>query len=411
MSRRRSAATGGVDGARRDGRRKPIGRWRARLRRARARAREIWKRIRGWRRIHFTRGGALFTAAALAVGFAAMNTGNNLLFLLLGAMLGTIVLSGWLSERAIGRLEVRRRTPRGVAVGEPARISYEVRHGGRWLPSLAVEIREEGLPGTAFVNRLDPGGTTTAGSARPFVRRGVYPLDVVTLSTGFPFGLFRKERDLRLPDELVVWPRTDRRLPTLSVEGEARRGDGGAGGRDRGARGEYRGLRPYRVGDDPRDVHWRSTARVGEPVVREYERESSEALWICLDLRGTADAAGERAVEAAASLAARFHERGRPFALAAHRVVIEPASGDAQLERVLDALARVELDLDAPVVSPPVHPRRCVLVSSVAGGPGAFGDAILTGDGRTASGDAGEGDPAGGAEAVRTPAGSGEVPR
>ena len=77
-------------------------------------ARDIWREIRAWRRIHFTGGGLVFTLGAFAVGFAAMNTGNNLLYLLLGAMLGFITVSGWLSEQAIRGLVIHRHVPRAV---------------------------------------------------------------------------------------------------------------------------------------------------------------------------------------------------------------------------------------------------------------------------------------------------------
>jgi len=334
------------------------------------------RRIRGWRRLRFTSGGFVFTLGTLAVGFAAMNTGNNLLYLLLGAMLGFITVSGWLSERAIRGLRVERRHPRAVTVGHDLRIAYDVRNDKRHLPSLAVEISEAGLPEPAFVAHVAPEGRTTVRSVNSFVRRGIYPLDVVTLSTGFPFGLFRKERDLSLPGEVVVWPRTDRpvrdpapgagRLPTLGL---SVRGVGGS-------RGEYRSLRGYRSGDDPRDIHWRSSARMREPVVREYERDGAETRWICLDLRAEPGEAAEVAVELAASLAARAVGRHRPFALVAGPDLLEPNDGAGHLERALDLLSRVDFDPNAPAPAPPVPLDACVLVGVGVGTGRGFGDVV-----------------------------------
>lgn len=349
----------------------------------------VWRRLRAWRRIYFTRGGLFFVAGAFGVGFAAMNTGNNLLFLILGGMLGSIVLSSWLSEQSIRDIEVRRMIPRAVTVGEPASLRYEVHNHKRWLPSLAVELREEGLPTSAFLPRLDGGSTEVVRSEHRFVRRGVYPLSVVTVSTSFPFGLFRKERDVTLPGELVVWPRSDRDVPAVAVQGrEGFRTMAGQRG-SAGTRGEYRGLRSYRPGDDPRDIHWRSTARLGEPVIREYEEDASEGVWICLDTRGQDEDLIEETVEIAASLAARFQGSGRRLALSTPDVELEPADGHGQLERILDALARVEFDPAAPPVSPPVAPRRCVLVSVTGRGGDRFGDVVRPdgrgfGPGRTA---------------------------
>jgi len=106
----------------------------------------------------------VFTLGTIAVGFAAMNTGNNLLYLLLGSMLGFIVVSGWLSEQAIRGLHVERRVPRAVTVGHDLRLTYDVTNVKRHLPSLAVEISEVGLPDAAFLPHVAPGGHATTRS-------------------------------------------------------------------------------------------------------------------------------------------------------------------------------------------------------------------------------------------------------
>ena len=338
---------------------------------------ELWRALRAWRRISFTTGGAVFTAGVLAVGFAAMNTGNNLLYLLLGAMLGFIAVSGWLSEQAIRALRVQRHVPRAVSVGQELRITYAVANHKERLPSLAVELIEGRLPGSAFLPHVKAGDVAHARSLNTFVRRGVYPLDTVTLSTSFPFGLFRKERDVSLPGEVVVWPRTDRsvRPPSLGGGRVPRTGSQARGAQ--GPRGEYRSLREYRAGDDPRDIHWRSSARLREPVLREYERDGAETRWIYLDLRTEAGDPAEVAVEVAAAVAAQAMAEGRSFGLVAGEATVDPGEGAGQLERVLDALARVDFTTNAPRPSPPVDPASCLLVS--VDGMAGFGDAVVVG--------------------------------
>lgn len=345
--------------------------------RAWRRARDIWREIRAWRRIHFTSGGLVFTLGAFAVGFAAMNTGNNLLYLLLGAMLGFIAVSGWLSEQAIRGLVIRRHVPRAVTVGQELRLSYHVDNTKPRLPSLAVEIVEQGLPGRAFLAHAPARGTGHARSVNAFSRRGVHELRVVTLATSFPFGLFLKERDLVIPGEVVVWPRTDRTVRAPSPGGGRMPRAGATARGPAGHRGEYRSLRAYRPGDDPRDIHWRSSARLREPVLREYERDGAETRWICLDLRAEPGDAAEVAVEVAASLAADAVAEGRSFAFTAGDALVDPGEGVGQLDRVLDVLARVDFDPLAPAPAPPVDPAGCVLVS-VDGAPG-FGGAVVVG--------------------------------
>lgn len=348
-------------------------------RRAVGALRQAWARMRAWRRIRPTWGGMAFTLGTVAVGLAAMNTGNNLLYLLLGAMLGFIAVSGWLSEQAIRGLRVERRAPRAVTVGHDLRLTYEITNRKRRLPSLAVEIAEDGLPERAFLAHAPPAGHATTRSINSFVRRGIYPLRTVTLSTGFPFGLFRKERDLEIPGEVIVWPRTDRpvRDPAPGAGRVPRIGLSARGAA--GSRGEYRSLRSYRIGDDSRDIHWKSSARMREPVIREYERDGAETRWICLDTRGVPGEAAEVAVEVAASLIARAVAEHRPVALVAGGTVLDPGDGAGQLERALDVLARVDFEPNAPAPEPPMPPEACILVS-IEGRPG-FGDVLAVGTG------------------------------
>ncbi|HEX9886637.1 MAG TPA: DUF58 domain-containing protein [Longimicrobiales bacterium] len=353
----------------------------AAIRRVPRRLRAAWAQLRAWRRIKFTRAGAVFTLGAFAVGFAAINTGNNLLYLLLGAMLGLVAVSSWLSEQVIRDLRIERWVPRGVPVGHEVRIVYRVRNEKRWLPTMAVEIMEAGLSEPAFLAKVAPAGEAQARSVNRFIRRGIYPLGTVTLSTTFPFGLFLKERDIRQPGELVIWPRADLpvRAPMPGAGHTALRGTALYGAA--GIRGEYRGLREFRPGDDPRDIHWRRSARLDTPVVREYERDASETLWICLDLGGEPDDVGEHLVEVAASLAARALMEGKRFGLVAGEHLVRPGTGAGQFENVLDALARVDFRPLAPVPAPPVDPAACVLVSRTGRQQSLYSDAFVGGGG------------------------------
>lgn len=352
---------------------------RAPLARARARLAEAWRRLRAWRRIYFTGFGLAFTLGTVAVGFAAMNTANNLLYLLMGSMIGFISVSSWLSEQAIRDVGVERRLPRSVMVGQDCRLTYEVTNHKRLLPSLAIELVETGLPNRAFVGHLAARKTASARSVNSFVRRGIYPLRDVTLSTTFPFGLFRKERDVELPAEIVVWPRTDRPVrEPLTGGGRAPRAGMTSRG-SLGSRGEYRSLRGYRPGDDPRDIHWRSSARSGNPVMREYESDGAETRWICLDIREEAGEAAEVAVEVAAALVAGAMAEQRPFAFVAGDATLEPGHGAAHMERALDILARVDFAPSNRPPSPPAPRSACVLVAVRPTASDEWGDVFAVG--------------------------------
>lgn len=336
---------------------------------------EIWRRLRSWRRIRFTRAGTFFVAGSFAIGFAAINTGNNLLYLLLGAMLGAMAVSGWLSEQTLRSLHIVRRVPRGGHAGDPIAIHYRVTNSKRFLATYALELQEPGLTEVAFVPQVVAGESVGTRSTQVFLNRGVYLLEQLTLATEYPFGLFRKERDVPVPGEILVWPRTDVpvRVPAGATGRKPRRSET-SGGSERGARGEYRSLREYRPGDDLRDIHWKATARTGRAVIREYDRAAAEALWVSLDVETPEGEASERAADITASLLARLLRDGSPVALHAGDRVVPPGSGPGQLERVLNALARVEFG--SADTSPPVPRGRCVRVTA-GSHPRGWADAIL----------------------------------
>lgn len=277
------------------------------------------------------------------------------------------MVSGWLSEQAVRGLRIVRRAARGVA-GEPIALSYEVTNSKLRLPSLALEFREIGVPIEAFLPYVAAGKTAVARTDVTFKRRGVYRLHRFTVATSFPFGLFVKERDLAFPGTVVVWPRTDRVVrEALRAGSRMRRTGTMQAAPAAGGRGDFRSLRPYQRGDDPRDVHWRTSARYAQPVVREYERDAAETLWLALELRAAEGDDAEIAVETVAALAARAVARAERVALVTNDVVVDPGSGPGQLERILEALARVRFRPDAPQLQPPVSQLECVLVSTLGG--------------------------------------------
>ncbi len=180
-----------------------------------------------------------------------------------------------------------------------------------------------------------------------------------------------------LPGELVIWPRSDRAVRLSAPPGG--RGRPQFANSSEGApaaRGEYRGLREYRIGDDPRDIHWRTTAKIGKPVTREYDQQANEIIRICLDTRGEPGEAAEAAIEVAAAAAARAYRRGRQFGLTTCTSDLEPGGGSGQFERVLDLLARVDFDPSAPPLVPPTDPIRCVLVSLSGAQRASYGSYI-----------------------------------
>jgi uncharacterized protein (DUF58 family) len=137
----------------------------------------------------------------------------------------------------------------------------------------------------------------------------------------------------------------------------------GAGAAVGAERGDFRSLRPYRPGDDPRDVHWRTTARRGEPIMREYDRDTAETYWIVLDDVAGDDVAFEIAVELAAALVARAADAGERVGCQIGPARIPARTDRIAFEAALDALARVERATSgAPALPAPAG--DCVMVTA-----------------------------------------------
>ncbi len=297
--------------------------------------------------------------------------------------MGVLGTSAWWSNRQLRRLALARRAPRRATAGRPAVLRYQVENQGRRLATFALDFSETGLNGSAFLASLPAQSSATVELRTDFPRRGIHSLEESRVSTSFPFGLYRKLRVFRQPDEVVVWPPTDRPVREVRPAVGGIRGTLAAPVGSAGARGDFHALRSYRPGDDPRDIHWRSTARAGELVVREYQRDAGQALWLCLDTRQEEGPRAEAAVEITAALAFRALRRGERVALAAPEHGVEPGTGQAQLERILDALAKVVFRPGGAPISPPVDRSACILVTASDDLHLGFGDVFTAPDSST----------------------------
>jgi uncharacterized protein (DUF58 family) len=288
-----------------------------------------WSRMRPPRKLKFTREGKFFVGITLGVGFAAINTGNNLLYLLLGMLLALIIVSGLMSELSLRDLTVVRRLPMRAQVGRPHLVEIEVfNHKGR-VPSYAIEVEDlrAGQPADkrCFFLKISPKSAQVAAYRRTPAKRGRDKHVGFRIATRFPFGLFEKSREVPAEGELIIYPAVDPvQLPAMPVG----RHTGGDASFSRGHGDDYLGLRLLRDGEDPRDVHWRKSAAVGQLVMRERAREARPDITLPLDVIRPEDAkddwfnAFERKIRDVASRALAHVKR-------ADTVTIRTSMGDA----------------------------------------------------------------------------------
>ena len=336
----------------------------------------IRRRFRPPRRLSFTRDGRIIVILAVGVGFAAINTGNNLLYLLLGWLLSFIIASGILSEMTLKRLSVERRPPPRVFAAEPFLMEVVIKNGKTNRASFSIEVEDligkTPIDKRCYFLKIPAAKSQRTSYRHTFVRRGLYTLTGYRIATKFPFALFRKSRDVDAPLELLVFPSrvaVPRPPPRTTTRGDTTA--------DRlGRRGEFFGLRERRSGDDRRDIHWKSSARTGRLLVREYEDELARKVVIGVDnalpevvrdavtdgaLTPPHEAqvtAVERAISVAASLAAVYLEAGWSVELAARGCHVPAGTGrshEVMIGRALALLPYVGDDVAFTAISPRVE--------------------------------------------------------
>jgi uncharacterized protein (DUF58 family) len=282
-----------------------------------------------------TSGGGVFIVIIIVVGFAAWNTGNNLLFMVFSLLCSTVFV-GWIAARASLRdLNVSARFPDHIFAGEAAPVIVTLKNTKRLLPSFSIVVEARGPGGEgektrrrkhtkrllAYFSYVPHGAAAEQRVEQLFEKRGHVLIDGFELSTRFPFGFFLRRRRLRARNvDIVVYPKPEiisddlHLLPMYAGRLPSSR---------RGAGHDLFSMRDYQPQDDLRHIDWKATARSRRLTVREFTSEDERRITIVLDTRLPEEATDE--------LKARF-ERG----------VIQTAS---LLKHFIDERAEVRLVL------------------------------------------------------------------
>lgn len=285
---------------------------------------------------------------------------SNMLMLIFAMMAGPFVLNGWITFTLLKRTEVRRSAPRRAMAGQVVSVEIRVENKKRWLSAWLMAARDrianrnERLDATVLFARVPPGGSRVGYYRMRLSQRGRYLLGPVELSTRFPLGLVERSVVFDVGDEILIHPRIgqltakwkrDHFLATELVQKRATR---------RGTfDDEFHRIREYRRGDDPRAIHWRTSARRNELMVREFHQSRDEDLAVFLDLWAPKSPVDsdlqlvERAVSFAGTVCFEHLKQSRDASLfllvsGAEVAQWEGGSGAAGVDSMLDLLAIAE---------------------------------------------------------------------
>jgi uncharacterized protein (DUF58 family) len=306
-----------------------------------------------------TSGGGVFLVIIIVVGFAAWNTGNNLLFLVFSLLCSTLFV-GWVhAGTSLRELTVSARFPDHIFAAEPAPVIVTLRNTKRLLPSFSILVEARGPINEvdlkrrrrhlkrllAYFSYVPHRAAAEQRVEQLFPTRGHVLIDGFELSTRFPFGFFRRRRRLRARNvDIIVYPKPEvisdelHLLPMYAGRMPAMR---------RGAGHDLFSMRDYQPQDDLRHIDWKATARSRRLTVREFTSEDERRITIVLDTRLSHGAGNdlperfERGVVQAASLIKHFIDERAEVRLVLGDDVGPFGSGTEQLYRCLRRLALV----------------------------------------------------------------------
>jgi uncharacterized protein (DUF58 family) len=284
--------------------------------------------------------GKRFAIATFLIGVAALNTGNNLIYLIFSLMLSFIILSVVLGKANLSRLSLAFRGSPVLFAGEAAMLKMSVMNHKRMIPSYSVQCLFPGALAPAYFGMIGADQSVEKEMTVKFERRGIYSYGDFQFRSDFPFILLRGERSMRVNGELLVYPA----LRSLGGLLDSVRGDEGVEVFSLSASGDdVHSLREFRDGDDRRRIHWKASAKTGVLFVKEYADYEVRKLTVILDnLLPEGGELFERTVSLAASLAKNFLERGYFVRVVSCRKIIPFGSGEEQLFNILDILAVIK---------------------------------------------------------------------
>ena len=241
-----------------------------------------------------TREGWIYIAGVVLVSLAAINTGNNLLFLILACLISSILMSGVLSSVTLAGVEMRLSLPEHIFAGQSVRASLELKNEKLTLPSFSLRVegvvRKEQparalLPTPVYFPYIPRQQSAKQSVPLLFPKRGAYRQEAFRIVTRFPFGFLQKARRLDLLSEALVYPSIEATPEFLELL------PGIQGAIESVAKGrgqDLYALRDYLPTDSARHVHWKASARSGSLMVREFAREDDFRVLLVFDPHSSA---------------------------------------------------------------------------------------------------------------------------
>lgn len=245
-------------------------------------------------RVLLTRNGLHFLSIAVFCVLGSVIRELNLLVILAGLLFGLLVLQWRFCRRTLDRLEVGRTLPREIFANRSFKVVLTVHNSRRLMPAWLLRITDVVGPvqrtsrrvrGQVLLHHVPPGQTRSGSYEAMVDRRGEYRCNGLEVRTDFPFGLATGRVRIESPENFLVYPAIGTLRQGWRRIIEARYAGLSSNRRRAGqTEGDFFGLRPWQNGDSRRWIHWRTTARLGELAVRQFEHQRRDEVILIVDL-------------------------------------------------------------------------------------------------------------------------------
>jgi uncharacterized protein (DUF58 family) len=292
--------------------------------------------------VRLTKIGISFIIFTVFAGFAAINTGNNALYIGLSFMLGALMLSGIASKGGLKHLRVELEGVDEAWAGRVARGRLRVVNRSRIWNVRDLILTADELAAPILVSLVPRRGDVAVDAAFLFRRRGLVQLTSIDMYTRYPFGFFLKKRRVTISGDVVVYPQLldeDLARERFSVA----EGDQHPSSRP-GPGSDVHSFREYTRGDSLRHVAWKKSASLGRWIIKQTESDAGRAVYVVVDPykpRAASDDDFERMVSEAATFLREALRRDLEVIVVMPRVELRARGGEAA-RAIFRALALLE---------------------------------------------------------------------
>ncbi|MBN2341089.1 MAG: DUF58 domain-containing protein [Deltaproteobacteria bacterium] len=339
------------------------------------------KLLRSTLPVRVTREGKLFLLLAAGVGFAAVNTGNNLLYLVLALQISLVALQLLLGEFNVRNIQVTRDAPKRAAAEQIFPVTLQVTNLNRYFPIFSVQLRDiinnQPFKRSGYFLKTDAGETRTIAYRGEFPTRGAQHFTHIKVSSEFPFGLTRRTKWLALPHQMIIWPaHIPVRIPPAFRHPGWRRQSVS----QKGVGDEYWQLRAFHEGDDIKRISWKTSAKMNQLMVIDTQSQTDRQLDVSLlfpENETSRSEDTERLIQIAAGILQALYQQGvttRLYTPTARGIPGPPQSHWAQLDHL--AVLDIRSAARVPAHRHPAHALR--IHTSMAQPTGRSSDASPT---------------------------------